>query len=233
VVGARRETDARWVSVDTTAGDSDAALVLNGRARVEVNDQVVPDATDGFTVGVRFRTTPAAGSGFPRLVAKARPGRFGSVRGYQLALGNGRLVGTVGDGTRVEVLRGPDVADGRWHRAALVWNGTHATLRLDGRRVDSAAIRAEPATSVPLTLGAASGGGYEFRGRLDSARLRPVAEPASNASSADPAGGFICGDAGVDAVTLSGADATVGSDRGPPLSDDRLRGDGSEAGGRP
>lgn len=183
VLGARREEDARWVD---TAGRTVLATDPQTRVRIPeatgegADDATAPDGggapngSAGFALSVRFRPTGSQATRFPRLVAKANASRFRSAEGYQLALHGDRLVATVGDGTDVAVLRGPDVIDGRWHRATLRWNGTRATLRLDGRRVDAAAVRSPPTTTAPLTFGASSGGGYGFRGQFDEVRLTPI-----------------------------------------------------------
>jgi dolichyl-diphosphooligosaccharide--protein glycosyltransferase len=184
VVGARRETDARWVGTGARtalATDGRAWAVVPGRATgdgrstADGSDRDSLDGSDGFTLSVRFRVADRQSTRFPRLVAKANASRYRSADGYQLALQSGRLLATVGNGTDVAVLRGPEVADGRWHRAALSWNGTAAVLRLDSRRVATATVRGDPATRAPLAFGAAPGGGFGFRGRLDDVRFVPEA----------------------------------------------------------
>lgn len=184
VVGPHREADAVW-----TGTADGTALVTDGSVRGVVYESDGLNGSGGFTLSVRFRTPQNDSRPFPRIVARTSGGRFRTAAGYQIALLRGRLLATVGNGTDVAVLRGPSVRDGRWHRSTLTWNGTRARLYLDGRQVDSRAVSAAPATTVPLTVGATASGSGGFVGEIGDvwyvprADWKPPGRGATNESS--------------------------------------------------
>ncbi|WP_166035436.1 LamG-like jellyroll fold domain-containing protein [Halorussus pelagicus] len=128
---------AKWV--ESRHGN---AIVLNKTQKLQTDDSPSLDANESVTMAMWFRTNQSVDYRndvkYPRIALKGEVTPFRKTDGYQIAMARGQLIGVVGNGTNAAKVQGPRVDDGKWHHATLMWNGTEATLYVDGQAVDRA-----------------------------------------------------------------------------------------------
>jgi dolichyl-diphosphooligosaccharide--protein glycosyltransferase len=152
------------------------ALALNGDGAVTVPDHPQLNGSGGFTVAGWFKLQEDVDYlgqvSNPRIISKAPKDPYHQTKGYQIALSERRPTASLGNGTAAIRLAGKRVAGTGWHHVALTWNGSVATLFVDGKRVDEGIYRGAMDSSVPLVIGADGDHRHRFHGRIDEIQYR-------------------------------------------------------------
>jgi hypothetical protein len=161
----------------TVAGAAAASsLRFDGRQNyVSVPSNSALDPTEAMTLEFWFKTTTRGGHA---IVGKRKwmptnqwPGP--DDHGYQLHIQGGTLI-AYWEGSS---LFGRPAADGKWHYAALTWDGTNRRLFQDGVLVAKDTPRAWKPAEIPLRIGGVHGvhpGADFFEGTISQVRLSNV-----------------------------------------------------------
>jgi hypothetical protein len=158
-------SDANASVMNVPGGFDPLSFWVNGSAKVRLTD-LRPFSfgpKDSFTVQCRFRTTSCD-----------KVGIFGRPGSFSMGIKDGHVFGSImsGDAQVVELLGTANIADDRWHHAALVVDRAKKQLRLsvdgreDGPPRDTFGIgqRLQAGSGVHL---ASVGGANYFTGSLD------------------------------------------------------------------
>lgn len=170
-----------WGDQSTTGpslleGSSDLAAVMNGASG---SPGVVPSASwmsprTALTLEAWFKTT---NSGLQAILGRSAAGGFGtSAAGtYRLYVNGGQLTFQVFDTTFNPIFTltgGSGLANGVPHHAVGAWDGTTATLYVDGVQVATTAASGTMATENTLALNVGSmSGSFNFVGSIDEAAI--------------------------------------------------------------
>lgn len=172
-------TGAEWVSHENGSG-----LSFDSGDAVRVRRAGALNGSNGLTVTTRFRSDQSVdyNTTTPRLLSHATQGPLNEIRGYQLVLVDGQIRAVLGTETGTQILRGPFVADGEWHRVSFSWNGSQAVLHVDGERISRKPIEGDPGVNTSMFLGSSQRGRSSFVGTIDEVRV-------ASGSASDGAGG--------------------------------------------
>jgi hypothetical protein len=154
--------------------DGDTSATFNGTSQyvsIPYNGSLNPNS-----VTLEAWAKPTGGTGTARTVAASQD----TNKGYLLGIGtDNKWRFTVGTGTAVNVAAaGATVTLNTWAHVVGVYNGTTATLYVDGLSVGSVATGRSANTTRPLGIGASNSGGTwagYFPGSIDDVALYPSA----------------------------------------------------------
>jgi dolichyl-diphosphooligosaccharide--protein glycosyltransferase len=153
-----------------TTGVSGSALSFDENDTVVIDDDGALNATSQLDVSAWIKTN--ASDGYHRVISKTARWTF-MYDGYQIHIWDGEIraaLGTNGSAKSGVHLNGDEaqVADGEWHRVRLTWNGSVATLSLDGEIVERERYTGTAQFDGPVVIGDRSTG---FSGTVDEVRV--------------------------------------------------------------
>jgi hypothetical protein len=156
-----------------TSGTPVFGLTFDGKQ----NHVSVPDAADldpekAMTLECWLKTTSAASMA----VAGKRTWKPDSDHGYQLYVNGGRL-GVHWEDVRAQQEAGGPINDGRWHHAAITWDGKVRRLYLDGTKVAESVVPRWTPSGGEFRIGGVVGDhpNLHFDGSISQVRLSKTA----------------------------------------------------------
>lgn len=157
-----------------TSSDSGTTMQFDGvDDRIRIDYTPLGETTRSLSLSLQLQT--GDGKEFDdaviRPLSTAPTSPHDETDGVEIALDSGHLVGVLGNGSVARVLEGPRIDDGDKHHVAMTWNGTMATLYLDGERVDQGTYQGTLTGTNPLVLGASASNRQHFPGTLDDVQL--------------------------------------------------------------
>ncbi|WP_117594496.1 LamG-like jellyroll fold domain-containing protein [Haloprofundus halophilus] len=162
--------------VSWTEGVDGYALEFDGSGSVTIPNAEALNGENGLTVSVWVRTDEEVDYRekleFPRLVANANNSAYNDTEGYQLALGRGKVVAALGNGSDVTTVAGPTIDDAKWHHIVVVWNGEEVRLHVDADIVQQREFTGQVTPPNRVAIGSSSNGVRQFKGRLDQAEIQ-------------------------------------------------------------
>lgn len=162
--------DALAIDPAPTAG---TALAFDASAQTAVTIPSIPGLSSAVTVEAWATLSSSAGVLIQSGNSEPVP--------FTLALDNGAPVFAAGPETAAVAVQGPTLDPATWYHLAGVWDGTSATVYVNGQPY---AASATIAGNAGFSAGYVLGGGLGFAGQLDEVRLWNVARTQAEIQSA-------------------------------------------------
>jgi hypothetical protein len=179
---------AHW-AFDETEGDIAADSVGESDGRVMIGATWRPDAgmvggaleLDGVTGSVVTGSVAELGTGPFSVIAWVKGGAPGQIVLCHDGVTDWLMANPI-DGSLMTKLMGPGqpmahgfseavITDGKWHRIALVWDGTDRILYADGQEVARDPQAAISVSTGSFIIGAGRGSGTLWKGLIDDVRI--------------------------------------------------------------